>query len=532
MADLEPVGMVHTGGDLAPAGMVQQPQPPGFLAGAAHAVAERGMGLAQSVSHLLGPIPETAMVPTEALTVGGIPPAQISEMAKRTVTPQQVDADVRKIEGGYQARRQAGGPSAATRAGEIVGGVATDMALTAPLAGIGAGAGGFVAAVARGLGIGATAGAIGGAAQPVTDTEHFGRAKTEQMGVGAATGAAIGGPLGALGRAIAKGDPAEAATAIRSAYYRGVKPAGTMTAPQRDVYENQMRQAVDAIIDTRGGKPLPRSPEDFSQAVAETKSSLYGTYSGMAKEAGAGGARVKLQDAADRLRQLAANPLQDPAATAEAKRLLALHPPGRNATITPERAEEVMHFLNERATGFDTQGTKGAGSIFREAARVLRESLIEAVEGAGFPQYGALRRTYGSLISIEDDVGRATGRELSKGGAQIGLSEIGAAGLAGAGEPASAAAVEGGKLLSRFFKSPNRAITKLFEEAASLRRDPSLTEKVGAALPSLAAPAAGAVGGAAASTLPSRMPPQLRDLPQRIQQQRQQQQQPTGAGTP
>lgn len=475
-------------------------EPPGFVAGAVHAVERRGAGLGQLVAHM-------GLVDPEAFSY--LPAGDAEKLY--TTGARQFDTGVRQFEQDYAQRRAAGGPSAATRAGEIIGGLGADIALTAPLAPLGGAAGGLVAGIVRGLGLGAAGGAITSAATPVTDTEHYARAKAEQVGVGVTVGGVVGGALGALGAAIAKDSPAEAAKVIRGSYYRGVRPGTTMTAPERGVYDARVRDAVDAIIDARGNRPLPRTPEEFSQAIAEAKSALFDHYSSMAKEAENKGARVALTPAADRLQKLAGDPLQDPAAVNEAKRLLAMIP-GKVATITPTRAEEIVRYLNERATGFDTLGTKGAGATFREAGSALRSSLIDAVDKAGYPEYGALRRSYGALVSIEDDVGRATGRELSKGGPQFGLSEIGAAGLVGAGEPVSAAAIEGGKRLTSWLKSPNRAITKLFSEAASLRRAPSASARAGAALP----PAIPAMGGAAAGP-----PAALVGLRDRIAAQRQ-----------
>lgn len=231
----------------------------------------------------------------------------------------------------------------------------------------------------------------------------------DEMAAASMGATAAPGAMGGLGNAILRSDPEAVTQIVRGTYYRGIKPGTTMTAPQRAGYESNVRQAVDAIIGHRGGRALPQRPEEFSTAVAETKSVIYDRYSGMAREAEQKGARVALSPAVERLRNLANDPMQDAAAVNEAKRLLALVP-GGNATITPTRAEEIMAHLNERATGFDTLGTKGAGAVFREAAGALRGSLLEAVHGAGFPDYGKLRQTYGSLVHIEDDVGRAAGR--------------------------------------------------------------------------------------------------------------------------
>jgi hypothetical protein len=120
-----------------------------------------------------------------------------------------------------------------------------------------------------------------------------------------------------------------------------------------------------------------------------------------------------------------------------------------------------------------------------------------------------LRRAYGSLAEIEGAVGTAAGRELRANGTAFGLSEIGAGGMLAAGEPASATAVEGTKWLTRWWKSANRAISTMFSTAESLRRGPTVSERIGEALPS-------AIPGAAT------MPPELLGLRGRIGEMRKQ----------
>jgi hypothetical protein len=305
-----------------------------------------------------------------------------------------------------------------------------------------------------------------------------------------AVGLAVGAsPASRLGPAVMP----DKSAAITSAYNRGIKPTTTMTAPQGAGYDANVRQAVDAIIDVRGRKS-PQTVEDFSSAVAETKASVYQRYSSMAQEAEQKGARVPLGPAAERLQKLADDPMQDPAAVAEAKRLLALIP-GKNASIAPSRAEEVLRHLNERATGFDTLGTKGAGSVFREAAGALRGALVDAVHGAGFPEYGKLRQTYGSLVAIEDDVGRATGRSLNKG-SSIGLTEAIAVGETAMGSPTAGLATQAMKWLSQRLKSSDRATRELFREAQRAQRPVPAGAGLGKAVPTAAAATPSTAGSA------------------------------------
>ncbi len=453
--------------------------PPSFMSGVGTGLMDKLYGLAQTGAHATLDPPPIAYTDEQAQA------AQVQPQAAQALDTQLQEREKTLAGQGYNQGW-----------GRTAGGLAGDVALTAPLAVLG-GAPGFLAGAARGLGVGAAGGLVGALSTPETSGD-FETGKAKQLATGVGIGAATGGVLGGLGGAIARNDPEAAAQVIRKAYYRGVKPGETMTAGQVRTYDNQVREAVDAIIDTRAGKPLPKSPEDFSNAIAETKKAVYPQYSGMAQQAEQKGARVELKPAIDRLTKLVSDPLQDPAATAEAKRLLEM---AKGATaITPSRAEEIMGFLNERATGFDTLGTKGAGAVFREAASALRGSLVDAVEGAGFKDYGKLRRTYGALSEIEDHVAQAAKLERNRGGPGIGITDIGAAGLVGAGEPVSAATVEGGKFLSRWLKSPNRAISKLFETAQAERAPSQLAgirDKVRAMI-QRSTPAAAAGAGAEA----------------------------------
>lgn len=318
----------------------------------------------------------------------------------------------------------------------------------------------------------------------------------------------------------------KAGDTLRRPYYRGIRPPAAMTASERGAYDASVRTAVDHIVDMRGGKNLPRSPEDFSTAIGEVKPETYRQYSGMAQSAEQQGAKVRLQPAVDRLRKLAGDPLQDPAATAEAQRLLKLVPPGQNPTIAPTRADEIVRFLNERATGLETAGTKGG--VFREAASALRDELINTVEGAGFPEFGKLRRAYGALSEIEQHVGSAAGRDLSRG-SPFGLSETLASGFAAAGEPVTAGAIEATKLGSRWWSAPSRQISKLFEEAAAQRGKLSSAPAARRAAKAQAGQAIAAAPGLAARGIAEEdaqrrkgaVPAPLIGLRDRIEQQRQ-----------
>ena len=435
-----------------------------------------------------------------------LPPAGMPEFGQYTPdllqprpTAAGIDKAVQGHEQQYQARRAAAGQTGTDwyrGAGELAG----NVALAAPLAPLGVGEGGFIASVARGLGVGALAGAEGGAAQPVTGGGSYSKQKAGQVLSGTVSGAAVGGVLGPLGRAIAGQDAGRAAEIVKGSYYKAIRPGKAMTAPQRGVYENEIRDGIDSIIDNAGGKPLPRTPQEFSTAIGDTKTALHEKYTALAAEAEKKGARVDLDPVAAKLREIAGDKLRDPAAHAEAQRLLKLIP-GRGARVSPATAEDWLTRLNRRASGYETGDPTGTGGAIREIAGALRSSLVDAVDRAGFPEYARLRRSYSSLIGIEKDVGGAAGVAL-RGRSPYGLSEIAATGAAAAGEPTTAAGIEGVKFLTRWLNSPNRAISRMFDAAADARhpvpaelRD--LRTRIGSMVKGSTAPAAGAAGGEA-----------------------------------
>jgi hypothetical protein len=295
------------------------------------------------------------------------------------------------------------------------------------------------------------------------------------------------------GSAPAQRPPLEGGHRLRDRFFSAAKPGGIDTAGERDAFERALQTGLGKIVERGGAEnvPLPRTLEDFGKATAETKSWLYQQYSGWAAEAEQQGARVDAGPALKRMTDLARDPLADTEARNAARALLSEAPSGGNVYLSPTKAEEWVARFNSRSGDFADRA-KGAAQAFREAGAALREELIGAVEGQGFKRYGELRRGYGSLSEFETSLSRAVQRDLNRGAAAPGATEMIAGGVAAAGHPLVALVPESLKWIGRWWKSPDRATRQMFRDVQP-RPGRGIS---GAAVPAGAA-AAPAVAGSA-----------------------------------
>jgi hypothetical protein len=267
------------------------------------------------------------------------------------------------------------------------------------------------------------------------------------------------------GLAPAQRAPLEGGHRLRDRYFSTVKPGGIDTAGERDIFERNLQTGLGKIVERSGAEdvPLPRTLEDFGKATADTKKWLYGQYSGWAAEAEQQGARVDAGPAIQRMAAIAHDPLADTEARNAARALLNGVPSGGKVSLSPTQAEDWVTRLNAKSGDFADRA-KGAAQAFREAGAALREELIGAVEGQGFKRYGELRRGYGSLSEFETSLSRAVQRDLNRGAAAPGATEMIAGGVAAAGHPLVALVPESLKWIGRWWKSPDRATRQMFRE--------------------------------------------------------------------
>jgi hypothetical protein len=309
----------------------------------------------------------------------------------------------------------------------------------------------------------------------------------------------------ALGTAIATNDPGAVDAALTRTYRQVIKPEkpGRLTSPAYNEQNQRITTAVDQIIGNRGalkltneaGLPatpgsMPKTIQQFSQAVDQTKHALFQKYDAAAAVSGEMGARVDLSPAVAELRRIAKEPgVADvhpewvPELEAFAGRLES------KAFYTPSQAQDVIEQLNQDLRTFYRSGNGAKSSKYAPVTTILRDQLDDAISGATGPGYQALKHQYGSLRSIEKDVASAVHREASKSPglfsafADLAASERAIHGVLSL-DPnllASAAGVRIAKQAVKYINDPNRAIERMFARR-SQGPTPTLMDQISPAL--------------------------------------------------
>lgn len=438
--------------------------------------------------------------------------------------PEAADRAVQQRETGYEQREKAAG---------LTGGLSSEWArllgnVASPVNVAGAGAAGAPASSLGRIGLASGLGAVSGALEPAQDKSAGTIAK--QAGIGAAGGAVLGGAGEAvgslLGRAIAGNSPQMVDQYLTSKFRNVVKPGrgGQANEPQLGMQDRRILTAVDQIVDNKAGLTLtdeagnqvrgalPRSIRQFSQAIDQTKKSIYQQYDAMAQVAGGKGAQVDLMPIAQQIREAAAKPAVidfHPNVATELETMA--RNMEKRGLYTASEAQDVIQNLNETLAGFYRNPTKESVSFasgLAPVAKSLREGLNAAIEGAEGPGYQALKLRHGALQSVEKDVAGAVQREANKLPGGIGgiFADMAATEQAIHGvltlDPSMlvrAVGLKAAKGALKYINSPNRAIAKLFSRAATRGAPPSplqqgIGEGVQAGMPAMGG-VTGGVGG-------------------------------------
>ena len=162
----------------------------------------------------------------------------------------------------------------------------------------------------------------------------------------------------------------------------------------------------------------PKTLQQLSEALEQTKKVIYSQYDDLAKKAGKAGAEVELKPIIDELGKVASNKalqLTSPKAIQYAEsmqqRLTTMK------TLDATTAQEVVQNLNKSLEAFyrnPSYDTASQAAIDALIANRLRGSLDDAISSISGEGYQALKGQYGSLKSIERDVIKASLREARK----------------------------------------------------------------------------------------------------------------------
>jgi 5'(3')-deoxyribonucleotidase len=273
-------------------------------------------------------------------------------------------------------------------------------------------------------------------------------------------------------------------------YNKGIKPslAGKNTTGAVETYKKNVITAVDTIkqnrqnlsfVDDLGETITGSTPKTLQQlvdSIEQTKKSIFTNYDNLAKQAGEAGVAVDMKPIASELDTVINNQalaITNPKAIEYANTI-------KDRLIKADRldattAQEVIQNYNKSLEAFYRNPSyDNASQVAIDAllANKIRDSLDSGITGLTGEQYGALKKQYGALKSIEKDVVKASLRDAKKGAkGLIDFTDIFSGGQVVNGilslNPAQVASGLTQKAISEFYKylnNPNRAIEKMFKD--------------------------------------------------------------------
>ncbi|MEN6423328.1 MAG: hypothetical protein ABFD76_15420 [Smithella sp.] len=292
---------------------------------------------------------------------------------------------------------------------------------------------------------------------------------------------------------------------VQSGVDKAVRPsvAGKRTAPAMKTYYNKAKDAVKTIIDNKEGlvltdadgnavKGLPRTLKQFSEAIDQTKKSIYQKYHGMATEAGEQGSLFDTSTIMTKLDDVAGDLKHNPQVRDYANNLKAeiaeLH--GQ----TPEIIEARIADLNSSLSGFyEGRVSRAKAQVDASVANLMREELDNKIMNAVGAGYKDLKKQYGALKTLEKEVAHRAivdARKNSKG--LFDLTDVFTNGEIAAGiltmNPAMLTRGVIGKISKeslKFWNNPNRIVKGMFKDADNLiskSARPELRSKTGRAI--------------------------------------------------
>ncbi len=314
------------------------------------------------------------------------------------------------------------------------------------------------------------------------------------QGTALATGLALGvRGSSALKEALNPSEQQIESTVLKK-FTKGVRPLlpGKSTPATQAAYKEDVINAVKTIQENKpnlnfndetGGfikGENPKSLQQLSDAIDQTKKSVFAKYDALAKKAGDAGVSVQTSPIANELDAVINNKalsLTNPKAVEYAQnfkdRLLASGP------LNAITAQEVIQNFNKSLEAFyrnPSYDNASQASIDAMIANRMRKSLDEGITGLTGTQYQELKNKYGSLKAIEKDVVKAALRDSRKNvKGLIDFTDIFSGGQVVNGilslNPSQVASGLTQKAIAETYKylnNPNRAIEKMFNIAEGL----------------------------------------------------------------
>jgi hypothetical protein len=242
---------------------------------------------------------------------------------------------------------------------------------------------------------------------------------------------------------------------------------------------------------------LPKNLSQLGEAIDQSKKEIFKQYDDLARAADQGGLQINLWEKGGVMDELAAlierpslrlgSPETIAHAKALQKRLL------KEQTLSAVDVQDFIALLNQsQKAAFKNPSMETAGKAVVDSlvANHLRRALGEGVEAYGGQGYLELRKAYGSLVAIEDDVARAIVRDMGKGAkGLIDFSDIFTSYVAVESilkyDPARFAAAGGARTTAALYKylnNPNTLVRQMFkgiDKIAVGQLDKKLVEPIG-----------------------------------------------------
>ena len=282
---------------------------------------------------------------------------------------------------------------------------------------------------------------------------------------------------------------------ILSKYEKGIKPtiSGKGTFVKDKAYKDNIILAVKTIGENKGNLNFvddigdvvkgesPKNIKQFSEAINQTKKSVFEKYNNLAKQSGRAGVVVETSPIVRELDTVVNNKsiaLTNPEAIKYAKAVQQRY--SKIGSLDAEIAQDVIQNYNSSLDAFyrnPSYDSASKAAIDAMVANNVRKSLDKGITGLTGEQYSQLKKQYGSLSAIENDVTKSALREARKNTkGLIDFTDIFSGGQVINGilslNPAQVVSGLGQKAISTYYKyinNPNRAIEQLFKNVDSLK---------------------------------------------------------------
>jgi hypothetical protein len=279
-------------------------------------------------------------------------------------------------------------------------------------------------------------------------------------------------------------------------FLRAVQPpqSKAISRTMLNKYSNNLSLAADTIIENADNlkyldetgavvsQGIPKNLDEFSSAIAQTKTRIFNEYDSLAKQAGNQGAVVDLRPIVNEVKALANNPtikVNFPEISNYAKKYASRM--SNEGFLTLDQADETLKALNNSLKSYYAKGSYAPDRVAQ--VDVLIKNLIskktdEVISARVGEGYSALKKRYGALRAIEEDVNKSLFKNLKK--PKAGITDLIDAysasniiiGMASGrvGQTSKGLIVGGTKKIIDATNNPNTSVDKMFKALSNIKQ--------------------------------------------------------------